>query len=233
MKMTPRLKAIAEKVPKGASLADIGTDHAYLPIYLIEHQVISRAVGVEVAKHPLANARQQVQQANLEQVIDLRQGYGLEALSPGEAEAVVLAGMGGKTIISILGKSPEVLSRLHRLILQPMNDAAEVRRWLLGSSWQIVDEDLVREGKMFYFIIVAEPAVGKVSPGYSELEMEIGPLLVRGRHPLLGEYLEVLIARGEEAISKMRKSGRIEIREREAMTARRVEELKALAGGMG
>ncbi|NPV90278.1 MAG: SAM-dependent methyltransferase [Firmicutes bacterium] len=230
MKITPRLKAIAKKVPPGSVTADIGTDHAYLPVFLVRQGLVPRAIGIEKAEHPLNNARDQVHAAGYSHLIQIRQGYGLEPLAPGEVETAVIAGMGGKTVTEIMDRSPEQLARLKRLILQPMNDVPEVRAWLLDNSWDLVEEDLVREGKMFYFIIVAEPAAAPHLPPtpYSGLEMEIGPLLIRDRHPVLKEYLGVLMAREEKTLASLKNSGRPEVRRQEARVSDRLEELKEL-----
>lgn len=236
MKLSPRLSSIAERVPPGLVVADIGTEHAYLPIYLVRVGRTPFAIGVEVADHPLASARRRVELAALQHRISLRKGWGLEALRPGEAEVAVLAGMGGNTIIEILEGNPPVLARLKFLILQPMKQLTELRRWLNRHNWSLLDEDLVQEGSHFYTIMLAAPA-GTVPDGgpdsLSDLELEIGPLLLRHRHPLLKTYLQQLILRQEKIASQMRGSWRSEIKAKEAAVLNRLRRLKELEQELG
>lgn len=158
MKRLPeRLKAIAKPVIPGQVVVDVGTDHAYLPIFLVQQQISPRVIGVEVNPGPLRSAVLQVESAGLAPWIDIRAGNGLQAVQPGEAQIAVIAGMGGKTICEILEASPVVTATLNRLILQPIGAIMRVRAWLRQNLWQIVEEELLLEDGHFYLILVAEP----------------------------------------------------------------------------
>lgn len=191
MKLGERLQTIAAMVPEGvASIADIGTDHAYLPIYLVENNIVTRAIAGDVHQGPYLSAKNAVISAQLEQVISVRLGNGLEVVKPGEAEVVVIAGMGGQNIIDILRARPEVIVAVKRLIVQPMIAAPAVRRWFQYNGWQIVGEQLVCEDGKLYQIIAAEPGEKQ---SFEPILYEIGPLLWQSKHPLLLLHLEELI----------------------------------------
>ena len=145
MKLGHRLKVIASMVPTGLTLADIGTDHAYLPIYLIEQNIVPCAIAGDVHQGPYLTAQNAVSSLQLEHRISVQLGNGLEVVKPGEADVVVIAGMGGATIIDILQSCPEVTRTVKRLILQPMIAASLVRKWLHTHGWWIVEEQLVEE----------------------------------------------------------------------------------------
>jgi tRNA (adenine22-N1)-methyltransferase len=190
VKIGERLQAIADMVPVGVTMADIGTDHAYLPIYLISHNVVARAIAGDIHQGPYLSAKNAVVAAQLEEFISVRRGNGLEVVRPGEAETVVIAGMGGLNIIDILRSRPEVTATLKRLIVQPMIAAAAVRMWLQTNGWQIISEQLIQEDGKLYQIIAAEP--GESQP-FEPILYEIGPLLWHSRHPLLLLHIEELI----------------------------------------
>ncbi|MBO8128646.1 MAG: SAM-dependent methyltransferase [Peptococcaceae bacterium] len=211
MELSPRLLCIAHFVPPGKVVADIGTDHALLPVYLIKTGRVSRVIGVEKAGGPLAAARLAVTSRGFEGFIDVRCGDGLTALKPGEAQVIVLAGMGGHTIKEILAKSPGVRQAAERLVMQPMAQAGALRLWLAGHGWRIVDEELVRDGGRLFQVIVAEPGKQEVD---DQLLQEIGPRLVAKKHPLLKEYLAGLLRIYEKILTGLQKSNRPEAREK-------------------
>ncbi|HWR07665.1 class I SAM-dependent methyltransferase [Sporomusa sp.] len=190
MRLGQRLRTIADMVPIGVTMADIGTDHAYLPIYLVEQKIITSAIAGDIHQGPYLSAKNAVAAVQLTQHISVRLGNGLEVVKPGEAEVVVIAGMGGANIIDILNSRPEVTSKVKRLILQPMIAAALVRTWLHTQGWQIVDEQLVQEEGKLYQIIAAEPGG---SPVVEPVLYEIGPLLWQSKHPLLKLHINELI----------------------------------------
>lgn len=192
MKLGERLQAIADMVPSGvASIADIGTDHAYLPIYLVNNKIVTQAIAGDIHQGPYLSAKNAVDAAHLEQSISVRLGNGLEVVNPGEAEVVIIAGMGGLNIIDILSSCPDVTATLKRLIVQPMIAAPAVRGWLYDNGWQIVSEQLVREDGKLYQIIAAAPGEKQ---SFEPILYEIGPLLWQTKHPLLVLHIDELIA---------------------------------------
>ncbi|MBE3585571.1 tRNA (adenine(22)-N(1))-methyltransferase [Desulfofundulus thermocisternus] len=203
MRLTRRLAAIAAYVPPGAVVADIGTDHALLPIYLVAKGICPKAVATELNAGPYRSARTAVHQHGLDSKIDVRRGDGLQPLSPGEAQVIVLAGLGGNTIREILAASPEVLAASRRLILQPMADEGNLRLWLVKNGWRLVDETLVEDDGRLYMVMVAEPGPEKVSDSFI---LEIGPRLVEKKHPLLPVYIHKLISEYQHILESLARS---------------------------
>lgn len=157
LRISLRLASVAKFVPPGARMADIGTDHAYLPIHLVLERKIKRAIAGEVNEGPYQAAVKQVQKFGLTHAIDVRKGDGLAIIRPDEADVIVLAGMGGALIRHILDEGREKLSGVHRLILQPNVGAERLRRWLIEREWELKDEDIVEEDEKTYEILMAEP----------------------------------------------------------------------------
>lgn len=187
IKLSPRLAAVAGYVPPGATVVDIGTDHAYLPVFLVSKGLTPKVVACDVGRGPYNSAMETVRSAGLEKNIDVRLGDGFSVLAPGEVGTAVIAGMGGKTICRILESGGAVLEKLERLILQPMQDVPLVRRWLLENGWRLVDEEMVEEDKHYYIILVACPGREKVE---NDIVLELGPRLLEKNGIVFKQYLE-------------------------------------------
>lgn len=160
-----RLRCVAAMVGDGAVLADIGTDHAYLPITLVQAGRARRAIAADIGEGPAASARDHVRAANLDDVIDVRVGDGLSVIAPEEYDRVtdiVIAGMGGETIAAIISAAP--WCKRCRLILQPMTKTTELRRWLHDNGFAIEEEHLVRDGHHLYTAFRAVFAGGERPP---------------------------------------------------------------------
>ena len=185
IKLSNRLAAVAGLVLPGKPAADIGTDHGYLPVYLIIEHICPFVVASDRAKAPLESARQLVELLSLNEQISVRLGEGISVLEPGEAATICMAGMGGATIRDVLSAHPEVLAQTERIIMQPMRGAAGLRRFLAQNGFQIVQEDLALDDGFYYEIIAAEPGQMHLTPE----EEEFGPCLLAAKHPLLEEYL--------------------------------------------
>ena len=179
--LSMRLERVAAHVPQGARLADIGSDHGYLPVALALRGVIEAGVAGEVAQTPYASAQRNVRRNGLEQRITVRLADGLEAIEALDGiTAVSLCGMGGDTMCEILERGKLRLSGNERLILQPNGGERELRGWLMANGYRIVCEELLRENRFDYEIIVAEK--GDAS-AYSAEELYFGPLLMREKSP--------------------------------------------------
>lgn len=200
MKISKRLATIAALVPSGSRLADIGTDHAYLPLYLVTEGIVSFAVAGEVNPGPFRAAGEALARVGLAGKIDLRFGDGLAVLAPGEVDTAVIAGMGGSTMVEILSARADITASLTRLILQPMQAAGAVRRWLAESGWRIVAETLVEEDGRLFEIIAAEQGGGG---DYDPIMYDVGPLLWVRRHPLLPAHLTALLAQACRVAAEM------------------------------
>ena len=151
-----RLSAVAALVRPGSRLADIGTDHAYLPVYLVQSGVCPSAIASDIGAGPLDAARRTVTENGLTSEIALRLGDGLATVSAGEVEDVAIAGMGGETIAAILEAAPWVQDKGIRLILQPMTRAEDLRRWLLHNGFSVLEEHLIIDGRHLYPVLAAQ-----------------------------------------------------------------------------
>ncbi len=151
-----RLSAVAVLVRHGSRLADIGTDHAYLPTYLVQTGVCPSAIASDIGAGPLEAARHTVTAAGLTSEIALRLGDGLATVSADEVEDIAIAGMGGETIAAILEAALWVKDHRLRLILQPMTRAEDLRRWLLHNGFSVLEEHLIRDGRHLYPVLAAE-----------------------------------------------------------------------------
>ena len=180
--LSMRLERLAAHVPNGARLADIGSDHAYLPVALLRRGVIEAAVAGEVASTPFQAAARTVRDNGLEQQITVRLADGLAAIEASDAITVIsLCGMGGETIRDILEAGKAHLNGLERLVLQPNGGEQPLRLWLMNNGYRILSEELLHENRFYYEIIVAERA-GAMS--YTAEELYFGPLQMQARSPV-------------------------------------------------
>jgi tRNA (adenine22-N1)-methyltransferase len=180
-KLSDRLNAVANNIPQGARLADIGSDHAYLPCYVVKKGAVTKAIAGEVANGPFQSALEQVREEDLTDWITVRKGDGLEVIDPGEVDCITIAGMGGTLISSILEKGKSKLEGVTRLVLQPNVGSFAVRRWLIDNGWELVEEEILKEDGKIYEILVAEK--GEPLKAYQSLNLEngilFGPFLLR------------------------------------------------------
>ncbi|MFV9511042.1 tRNA (adenine(22)-N(1))-methyltransferase [Tepidibacillus sp. LV47] len=189
--LSNRLKTIASYVPNGKKIADIGSDHALLPNYLVINQIAPFAIAGDVNEGPLQAAKRQVQQYGLTNQISVRKGNGLEVIQENEVDVIIIAGMGGALIVEILEAGKEKLSTIERLILQPNIGEELVRKWLDQNHWQIVDETILEENGKIYEIIIAEPKRINGEDPYLGVERtkeelyRLGPVLWRKRPAIL------------------------------------------------
>ena len=155
--ISKRLRKVAGFVPQDAKILDVGSDHAYLPIYLIQQGKISSAIAGEVVEGPYQSAVTNVADNQMSDKISVRLANGLAAFEvEDQIDVIVIAGMGGGLIADILDNGSAKLASVKRLILQPNNREDELRRWLCGHDFQIIKEALVEENGKFYEIIIAE-----------------------------------------------------------------------------
>ncbi len=212
MKLKPRLAGVASFIPSGSVVADIGTDHAYLPVHLVTEKACPRVIAVEKSVKNAKKAKETVTLFNLGYKVDVRTGDGLLALKEQDGvEVVVLAGMGGLSICRILTAAGEDLRRYRRIVLQPMGNLPLVRRWLFAHGFSFSCEKLVLEKGHFYEIIAAEKGNEIIS---EPIYLELGPDLLRGKDPLVIPWLEEKIKHYEEILQGlgMARCGKEDIR---------------------
>ncbi len=207
-KLSKRLQAAADYVAYGSCVADIGTDHGYLPIYLVQSGRCPRALAMDIREGPLQRAREHIELCGLLPYIQTRLSDGLQSLGPGEADSVVIAGMGGLTIIKILDAAYNILADIKELILEPQSDLAAVRKFLREHSMYVDRENLVLEDGKYYPILhvaahkprpLAEHALQmrqsllEQLPEQGRLQQvldQYGEQLIYNRHPVLKLLLE-------------------------------------------
>lgn len=188
MKLTDRLLKIASLVGENKKIADIGTDHGYIPVYLLNNNKINYAILADVNKGPLENARKEVKHNKLENKVDLRLGSGLEVLKINEVDEIIIAGMGGILISELLNVKKDVSQSVEKLILQPMQAQSELRKYLYNNGYEIINEVLVKENFRIYEIIEAK-YTGKNTVVTDDIYYEVGKKLIENKDDLLEEFL--------------------------------------------
>ena len=179
--ISKRLELVASFVPQGAILLDVGSDHAYLPIELVEWGQIKSAIAGEVVEGPYQSAVKNVEAHGLKEKIQVRLANGLAAFEEGDQVSVItIAGMGGRLIARILKEGLEKLSNVRRLILQPNNREDDLRIWLQDNGFQIVAESILEEAGKFYEILVVEAGQMKLSAS----DVRFGPFLSKELSPV-------------------------------------------------
>lgn len=220
MKLDTRLSALSDILDPGHTVADIGADHGYLLANLLTESLFQRAIGVELNKGPFESALETVRAENLEDRAEIRLGNGLLPLKPGEADAVVVAGMGGTTICGILQEGKDRLRGVSQLVLSPQSAHGRVRSCLQELGFSIRQETLVRMDRL-YLIIRAVPGQ---DPPYTWGELEAGPVLIRERPPLFCEYIREMTQERRRILESLKEARRpVENR-----TARLQEEISRL-----
>ena len=150
IRLSNRLSALASLVSKGHRLADIGTDHGYIPIYLCQTGIIPSAIAMDIGKGPLQQATAHIKQQGLSSRIRTRLSDGLTALQPGEADTILIAGMGGGLVMKILSQGTHALTGSEELILQPQSEIAQVRAYLRTHGFRILEEEMILEDGKYY-----------------------------------------------------------------------------------
>jgi len=227
MKLTDRLLKIASLVTKGKKVADIGTDHGYIPVYLLNKGHVDFAILADVNKGPLENARSEVRHNNLTDKVDLRLGSGIEVLNENEVDEVIIAGMGGILISELLEAKKSVAHSLDKLILQPMQAQDELRKYLLNNGYEILDEVLVKEDFRIYEIIVAK-YTGKNTNVEDEIYYEVGKKLIENNDTLLNELIDKKIFMYNSILNKLEGKTGEEIEKKIKISADKISKLEKL-----
>ena len=200
LELTPRLRRLADWVPPGARLADIGTDHAYLPVWLRLHGRVASAIACDLREGPLNRARETGRLYGAERV-EFRLGDGLAPVGPEEADAIVIAGMGGENIAAILARAPWTAGGGHTLLLQPQSRAEVLRAFLADNGYRIRREALVEDRGVLYPVMEA---------GGGEMSLTLGQLYGGAallRDPLGDRYIIEKIIRLQTAVAGINRSG--------------------------
>lgn len=193
MQLSKRLQAVADLVTPGNRVADVGCDHAYTSIYLAVNGISPRLIAMDINQGPLNKAKENIQRYGCEDRIELRLSDGLSKLNDGEADSIIIGGMGGSLTISILTQRMELVSKVKELILQPQSEIHKVREMLTNMDFVISNENMVKEEGKYYTMMKAVPAAFIVERSKFELtEKEhyyYGRQLLEQRNKVLHEFL--------------------------------------------
>ena len=217
--ISERLKAVASLVPQSRTVADIGTDHGYVPAYLVLSGRCESAIASDIAEGPCMAAVETRIKYGLHKVIEIRKVSGLQGFAVGEADTVVIAGMGGTTILNILKDSCELAQTIKAFVLQPMNAEGILRRWLTENNFYICDEILCKENGHIYIIMLVCPKAQKQK--LSLLEQEIGPCILQKKPDFWKEYINGKAERIYHILQQMENSGK-------ARSSEKFEQLRSL-----
>lgn len=202
MELSKRLKRIAEHVDKCESVADIGTDHGYIPIYLVKEGICKKAIASDINKGPIEKAKVNVAFEGVSDKVKCLLGPGLNPLKVGEVNGVILAGMGGNLTRDILLADMDKVKKYDFIILQPAQNPEVLREFLYKNDYEIIDEDLIKDEGRFYELFKVKYNENSEKLAFEdELEYEVSPLLREKSHPLFKEFIEEKISRCETILS--------------------------------
>ncbi len=203
MKINDRLKKIGDLVEANSFCLDVGCDHAFLDIYLVERNENIRAIASDVNEGPLNHARENIKKHHLEDKIECRLGNGLDTYSD-DVDTIIISGMGGRSMIGIFKNHLEVLKKVDTIILSPNNYQIDVKKFLCKHYFYLHDEELVKEGKFIYQILVFKKGKKK----YSKKEYFFGPVLLEKKGKLFMEYYQRELVSREILIKMLPKNYR-------------------------
>lgn len=203
MELSKRLQAVADLVSEGLVVADVGTDHGYIPIYLIETKKSPKAFAMDVNKGPLLRAKEHIAEHGLETRIETRLSDGVRALKKDECDCVVVAGMGGALTIKIMEEGKDIFRSLKEFVLQPQSELQKVRAYLYQNEYSIVEENMVLDDGKFYPMF---RVINGQSEEYHAIELCYGKLLLEKKNAVLKNFLEKEKAVKELILSNLEQS---------------------------
>ncbi|NLZ34026.1 MAG: SAM-dependent methyltransferase [Clostridiales bacterium] len=192
MELSKRLKLIINNIDPTGVLADIGTDHGYIPIYAVKNNLCQKAIATDVNKFPLDKARLNAILEVADDKLEFRLGNGLKPLNNNEANIIIIAGMGGNLIVNILEDSIDKVNELDYLILQPAQNPEVLREYLYNNNYEIIKEDLCLDENIYYELFKVKRKKGEITQ-LDPIYYEVSPKLLMEKHPLLKDYLKLKI----------------------------------------
>ncbi len=205
MQLSKRMALLASKVTEGNRLADVGTDHGYVPIALVQKRKIPSAIAMDVNQGPLNRAKEHIREYGLDTYIETRLSDGLAKLRDGEADTVLIAGMGGPLTVRILSEGTHCLNSVQELILQPQSDIYMVREYLCSHDFRIEEEDIVLDEGKYYPLM---KIVHGQAESMSESELFYGKLCLQRSPDILELYLREEKRKTEQILHTLREAGR-------------------------
>lgn len=241
LNLSDRLSVIAGCVSPGESVADIGTDHGLLPIFLWQRGIVSKIILSDINEGPLEKAKNNINMYAPDMIYSIRMDDGLKAIDSGEVDTVIIAGMGGLLMTRILEADTAKTLSFRKYILQPRSAQDKLRKWLFSRGFEIIDEHLVREGKYICEIIAAKPpdsdsvktdnkiqTESELIDLKSDLQFEISPVLFSKQDPLLAEFIKQKIKKEEKVIPEILRHGSEKSKKKAVDAMDRLEELYSL-----
>ena len=198
VKLSKRLMAVAALVTPGNRIADVGTDHGYIPIYLVQQGNVAQAIAMDVKEGPLMCAEEHIAREGLCGYIKTKKSDGVKALEPGEVDSVIIAGMGGDLVMKILSEGRQVCTAAKEIILQPQSELEKVRHFIYDNGYHITKEDMVLEDGKYYPMM--RIASGRDEKKYPPAYFRYGGFLIQESHPVLCQFLD----REEEQLFKIK-----------------------------
>lgn len=225
IQLSERLTAVAHMVTITGILADVGTDHGYIPVFLTGGKRIRGAIAMDINQGPLERAQEHIRQYGLEERIETRLSDGLHGLKPEEADGIVIAGMGGNLMKRILSEGEAVAHTAKELILQPQSELMEFRKFLWESGYEITAENMVFEdGK--YYPMMRVVYQGKKSGEPDRLALKYGEKLLAQKHPVLCQYLEWQKKQKKQILEQLEKHAKQDISDRRDELKRELSDIK-------
>lgn len=205
MNLSKRLDRLASFVSEGNILADIGTDHGFVPIKLVLENKIKKAIAMDINTGPLKKAKQNIEQHKLADKIELRLSDGLDKLKENEADSILIAGMGSDLIVDILTRGESLKSSIKEYILSPHTEWFKLRKFLRENGYQIIKEDMLIDESKYYVIIKA--IVSKENKFDEDLKYDLyGRYLIENKNPILKEFLLEDLDSKKELLAKLEKA---------------------------
>lgn len=229
IQLSKRLQMVAEFVEENAVLADIGSDHAYLPTYLVKKGVIQKAIAGEVVKGPYESAVKNVKRENVADEITVRLANGLQAIHEDDGvNTVTIAGMGGPLIAKILDEGKSKLTSVKRLVTQPNIHAAAIREWAILNEWKIIDEKILKEDDKIYEIVVLEKGTGT----YTDLERLLGPVLMQEKNLVFHEKWQREVKQWKQILTSLESASQdATVQEKRTQLLKQIEMVEEVLNG--
>lgn len=234
MQLSNRLRTLADMVSKGSSVADVGCDHAYVSIYLMEEHIARKVIAMDINKGPLIRAKENIEAHHLSDHIETRLSDGLLKLNPGEIDTILIAGMGGALTVRILSAREDVLGQVKEVVLSPHSEIFLVRKYLREHGFTILKENMVKEDGKYYMMVKAirEEKASVQEEITDELQQKMfdwyGKYLLEHKNPVLNEFLHVELRKRE----KIRKQLLTRPKEYQQRLLELEDDIKILEGGL-
>jgi len=227
MDISKRLIAIAEKVDKCQTVLDIGTDHGYIPIYLLINKICNKVIASDINKGPLKKAEENVKLNKIDG-IELRLGSGFNVVKQGEADAAVLAGMGGHLIKDLIIEREDIFKNLDYAVLQPVQNPDVLRKFIINKGYTIIEEDLVFDESIFYEIMKVR--YSEKNREEDEIYYEIGKKLIEDKNPRLKDFLMYKILKYRKILEYIKENTETASARKKEVTKKIIEIEKLLSG---